>query len=75
MLLALAIHGPLLAMQLPLAMFPLLHFTSSAKRMGQWKNGWFLIVAGWGSALLITAMDLWGLPESLKAAWQVIRGG
>ena len=36
-----------LALQLPLAMFPLLHFTSSRKRMGKWKNGWFLLIAGW----------------------------
>ncbi len=64
----------ILALQLPFAMFPLLHFTSSRKRMGAWKNGWFLLVAGWASAILITAMDLYGLPESLKAAWQVIIG-
>jgi manganese transport protein len=64
-----------LALQLPFAMFPLLHFTSSKSRMGVWKNGWFLMGAGWGSALLITAMDLYGLPDSLKAAWHVIVGG
>ncbi len=64
-----------LALQLPFAMFPLLHFTSSRKRMGTWKNGWFLLAAGWASAILITAMDLYGLPDSLKAAWQVIAGG
>ena len=46
-----------LALQLPFAMFPLLHFTSSRKRMGTWKNGWFLLIAGWTSAILITAMD------------------
>jgi manganese transport protein len=64
-----------LALQLPFAMFPLLHFTSSRKRMGTWKNGWFLLIAGWASAILITAMDIFGLPDSLKAAWQVITGG
>ena len=64
-----------LALQLPFAMFPLLHFTSSRKRMGSWKNGWFLLIGGWGSAILITAMDIYGLPDSLKAAWQVITGG
>ena len=64
-----------LALQLPFAMFPLLHFTSSGKRMGAWKNGWFLLIGGWGSAILITAMDIYGLPDSLKAAWQVITGG
>ena len=63
-----------LALQLPFAMFPLLHFTCSRKRMGAWRNGWFLILAGWGSALLITGMDIWGLPDSLKSAWQVILG-
>ncbi|HUM04848.1 MAG TPA: Nramp family divalent metal transporter [Terriglobales bacterium] len=64
-----------LALQLPFAMFPLLHFTSSQKRMGKWRNGRFLVVAGWASAILITLMDVYGLPESLKAAWQVITGG
>jgi len=64
-----------LALQLPFAMFPLLHFTSSRKRMGAWKNGWFLLVVGWASAILITFMDLYGLPESLRAAWQAISGG
>ena len=63
-----------LALQLPFAMFPLLHFTSSRKRMGAWKNGRFLLVAAWTSAILITAMDVSGLPESLRAAWQVITG-
>jgi len=63
-----------LALQLPFAMFPLLQFTSSRQRMGRWKNGWFLLTAGWTSAVLITAMDVFGLPDSLKAAWQVIAG-
>src|SRR6202035_4546092 len=63
-----------LALQLPFAMFPLLHFTSSRKRMGAWKNGWFLLIAGWASAILITAMDLYGLPDAIKAAWQVVLG-
>ncbi len=64
-----------LALQLPFAMFPLLHFTSSSKRMGRWRNGRFLLVAGWASAILITAMDIYGLPSSLRAAWQIIAGG
>jgi manganese transport protein len=64
-----------LALQLPFAMFPLLHFASSGKRMGRWRLGWFLLIAGWGSALLITAFDFYGLPDAVKQAWQVIRGG
>lgn len=63
-----------LALQLPLAMFPLLHFTSSRKRMGPWRSGWFLLMAGWCSAMLITAMDIYGLPDSLHEAWLVIAG-
>ncbi len=64
-----------LALQLPFAMFPLLQFAGSRKRMGAWKAGGFLLFAGWASAILITAMDIYGLPDSLKSAWQVIAGG
>ncbi len=64
----------ILAMQLPLAMFPLLHFTSSKKWMGRYRSGWFLLIAGWTSALLITALDVYGLPDALKDAWAVILG-
>ncbi len=39
-----------LAIQLPLAMFPLLWFTGSRKLMGSHRNGWFLAIAGWASA-------------------------
>jgi manganese transport protein len=64
-----------LCLILPFAMFPLLHFTSSRKIMGRWRNGWFLLVLGWGSAIFITMMDLYSLPESLKEAWHIIFGG
>ena len=64
-----------LALQLPFAMFPLLHFASSRRRMGQWRLGWFLLIAGWGSAVVITAFDFYGLPDAVKQAWQVIKGG
>lgn len=64
-----------LCLVLPFAMFPLLHFTSSRRIMGRWANGWFLMVLGWGSAILITLMDIYSLPESLKAAWHIIAGG
>ncbi len=63
-----------LALQLPLAMFPLLHFTSSQKWMGEHRNGWFLLIAGWGSCLLITALDFYGLPDACRQAWAVIVG-
>jgi manganese transport protein len=63
-----------LALQLPFAMFPLLQFTSSRKYMGKWKNGPILLIIGWASGLLITALDIYGLPESLKEAWRIILG-
>ena len=64
-----------LALQLPFAMFPLLHFTSSRARMGSWRNGRFLLIAGWTSAILITFMDIYGLPDSIRTAWHLIVGG
>jgi manganese transport protein len=64
-----------LAMQLPFAMFPLLHFTSSRKWMGDYRIGWFLFLAGWSSCLLIVALDFYGLPDALEKAWTVISGG
>jgi hypothetical protein len=43
--------------------------------MGKWSNGWFLMFFGWGSALLITFLDIYSLPESLKTAWHIITSG
>jgi len=63
-----------LALQLPFAMFPLLQFTGSRRRMGEWRSGWLLRMAGWSSAFLITAMDAFGLPDSLRSAWLVLSG-
>ncbi|MGA2173905.1 MAG: Nramp family divalent metal transporter [Verrucomicrobiota bacterium] len=63
-----------LCLELPFAMFPLLQFTSSRQRMGRWRNGWFLLITGWGTAILITAMDLYSLPDALRQAWAVIVG-
>jgi manganese transport protein len=65
----------ILCLILPFAMFPLLHFTSSRKIMGQWRNGWFLLLMGWASVIVITGMDIYSLPESLKETWRIIVGG
>ena len=50
-----------LALQLPLAMFPLLQFTSSKRRMGAHANGWFLLITGWASCLLMTGLTIYGV--------------
>jgi manganese transport protein len=60
-----------LAIQLPLAMFPLLWFTGSQKLMGSYRNGRFLAIAGWASCLLITALDIYGLPGAIHDAMAV----
>jgi manganese transport protein len=60
-----------LAIQLPLAMFPLLWFTGSRKLMGSYRNGRFLTIAGWTSCLLITALDIYGLPGAIHDAMAV----
>ena len=58
----------ILGIQLPLAMIPLLQFTSSRRRMGKWSNGPFLLAAGWTSCILITALDVYGLGGMLMDA-------
>ena len=63
-----------LALQLPFAMIPMLHLTGRRSLMGGWRNGWFLLTAGWGSAALITAMDLYGLPDALTDVFKVFGG-
>jgi manganese transport protein len=65
----------ILCLILPFAMFPLLHFTSSRKIMGQWRNGWFLLILGWASVIAITGMDIYSLPDALKDAWHIVGGG
>jgi manganese transport protein len=65
----------ILCIQLPFTLVPLLQFTSSRRRMGRWTNGPFLTAAGWSSVVLITAMDLYTLPEALRQTWRMIAGG
>ncbi len=63
-----------LAIQLPLAMFPLMCFASSKRRMGAHRIGGFLITTGWVSCVLITALDLYGLPDAWHQAMAVFSG-
>jgi manganese transport protein len=63
-----------LAIQLPLAMFPLLIFAGSKHRMGEGRIGGFLLVTGWASCLVITALDIYGLPGAMHDAVSVFTG-
>src|SRR5258707_6951376 len=51
-----------LALQLPFSMLPLLPFPSSGKRMGAWKNGSFLMAAGWSRAFVLPPLDISAIP-------------
>jgi manganese transport protein len=63
-----------LAIQLPLAMIPLLVFAGSKRRMGNGRIGGFLLATGWASCLVITALDLFGLPGAIHDALGVFTG-
>ena len=63
-----------LAIQLPLAMFPLLAFAGSGRRMGRDRVGGILLAAGWASCLVITALDIYGLPGAMRDAVHVFSG-
>jgi manganese transport protein len=63
-----------LALQLPFAMFPLLHFTSSRAKMGRFANGWWLKIASWTSAITITFLAIYALPDLFKKAMETLRG-
>ena len=63
-----------LALQLPLAMFPLLIFAGSKKRLGQQRLGWFLLTTGWASCAAITMLDIYGLPGAIRDAVGIFTG-
>jgi manganese transport protein len=60
-----------LAIQLPLAMVPLLYFAGSRRRMGDGRIGPLLLSAGWASCVVITALDIYGLPGAMHDAISV----
>ncbi|HTV48798.1 MAG TPA: Nramp family divalent metal transporter [Phycisphaerae bacterium] len=63
-----------LAIQLPLAMIPLMFFASLKRFMGQHRLGWFLLIAGWATVLIITALDIYGLPDAWRQGIVVFTG-
>jgi manganese transport protein len=54
-----------LSLQLPFAIMPLIQFTNDPRRMGPFASGFKLRLAGWASALIVLALNLW-------LAWQVV---
>ena len=49
----------ILNMQLPFAVIPLIQFTSSRRRMGDFANRAWLQVLAWATAALILSLDIW----------------
>jgi manganese transport protein len=63
-----------LAIQLPLAMIPLMAFAGSRSRMAGRPAGRVMLVLGWTCCLAITALDLYGLPSAIREAGAVLSG-
>ena len=47
----------ILSLALPFAVIPLVHFTTSRKKMGRFVNGWIVTIVGVLLALIITALN------------------
>jgi manganese transport protein len=58
----------ILSLQLPFAVFPLMAFTTSKAKMGDFAARGWVKWAGWGSAILIASLNAWML-------WGLLSGG
>jgi manganese transport protein len=56
----------ILSMQLPFAVIPLIHFTSSRERMGAFANRAWLRVLAWATAALILVLNVWLMATAVR---------
>jgi manganese transport protein len=63
-----------LCIVLPFAMIPMMHLACSRKVMGEWANGRLMAFLGWLCVALITALDLYSLPDSVRELWRIVSG-
>jgi NRAMP (natural resistance-associated macrophage protein) metal ion transporters len=56
----------ILSMQLGFAVIPLLHYVGDERRMGKFAIGFWAKLGGWSSALVIVALNVWLVGESLS---------
>jgi manganese transport protein len=56
----------ILSMQLPFAVIPLIHFTSSRERMGAFANRAWLQVLAWAAAVLILSLNVWLMAMAVR---------
>lgn len=62
----LVISQVILSMQLPFAVFPLVHFTSGRKYTGRYANGWVSSVFATLAALLIAGLNIYLLISVMR---------
>ena len=55
----------ILSMQLPFAVIPLIHFTSSRERMGAFANKTWLRMLAWAAAVVIVGLNVWLMARSV----------
>jgi Mn2+/Fe2+ NRAMP family transporter len=61
----------ILSLQLPFAMLPLLHFTSSKRFVGPHASGWFASGLAWFVGLAITALNVFLLVQLVRSGGAV----
>jgi len=58
----------ILSLQLPFAVFPLVMFTSDARKMGSFVSPRWMTIAAWSVALVIAALNAWLLYQTFVGA-------
>ncbi len=65
----LVVSQVILSLQLPFALIPLLHFTSSKKKMGEFASGKILIFFAWFASLIIISLNCKFISEMIIGAF------
>lgn len=65
----LVVSQVVLSMQLPFAIFPLITFTSSKAKMGEFANRKWVMVLGYVIASAISGLNIWVLLERIGPIW------
>ena len=61
-----------LSLQLPFAIFPLMHFTSDPKKMGVYANPLWLKLMGYVVCYVILALNIYLLYQIIGLTWLII---
>jgi manganese transport protein len=58
----------ILSLQLPFAVFPLVHFTSDRAKMGEFVNAAWLRILAYSTAVVIAVLNGWLLVQAFSGA-------